>query len=255
MGLRAYVHGDDFVVVGMPIELARWRKSMEEKYELKVETLGPGKEDKKEVRVLNRILRWTKEGIEYEADPRHVEIMLKQLNIQDCKFVATPGTKEEGQIKEGDKNDNVVSDSLSSERTSAYRALVARANYLSPDRPDIAFSVKELARSMSSPCGSDWLKLKRLARYLKGKPRIVMKFRWQKPIDKLGIFTDADWAGDKQSRKSTTGGCIMAGKHLLKSWSKTQTLVALSSGKFELFATLKQHRKGWGSRPLPRMSE
>ena len=59
---------------------------------------------------------------------------------------------------------------------------------------------------MSAPTQGDWCRLKRLARYLKGKPRVVHKFKWQNSMDRLLIFSDADWAGDKVSRKSTTGG-------------------------------------------------
>ena len=57
------------------------------------------KSNVQEVRVLNRIFRWTSEGIEYEADPRHVEIIPKQLNIGECKAVITYGAKDEGQAK------------------------------------------------------------------------------------------------------------------------------------------------------------
>ena len=62
--MRAYVHGDDFVVVGMPENLRWMRESLEQKYELTVKTLGSDAGQNKEVRVLNRILRWTTEGIE-----------------------------------------------------------------------------------------------------------------------------------------------------------------------------------------------
>ena len=99
---------------------------------------------------------------------------------------------------------------------------------------------------MSSPTMGDCERLKRLARYLEGKPRMVKKFVWQKCIRGLSIFADADWAGDKVCRKSTSGGCIMAGKHLLKGRSKTQSLVALNSGESELYATLKAASEGLG---------
>ena len=64
-------------------------------------------------------------------------------------------------------------DDLSPEEKTLYRAGVARCNYLTSDRPDIAFSVKELCRSMSSPTAADMLALKRMCRYLKGKGRLV----------------------------------------------------------------------------------
>ena len=142
------------------------KAELERKYELtEAHRLGPAEEDDKEARVLNRIVRWTKDGLEYEADPRHVEILVKDLKLEDAKSVVTPGTKEEGHLKEG------CEVPLSSDWTSHYRASVARLNYLAADRPDVAFSVKELARTMSAPTSGCWEKLKRLARYLVGRPR------------------------------------------------------------------------------------
>merc|ERR1711884_1002026 len=123
--------------------------------------------------------------------------------MADSKPVATPGTKEEGRAKSGDQASAQYDLKLDEQRHAIYRAITARANYLSPDRPDIAFAVKELARAMSSPTAGDWCRLKRLARYLKGKPRTVKRFRWQTELSRLSIYTDADWAGDKATRKST----------------------------------------------------
>ena len=99
--------------------------------------------------------------------------------------------------------------------------------------------MKELARAMSNPSNGDWLKLKRLGRYIKGRPRLQQIFAWQLAQGMVTTYSDADWAGCKQSRKSTTGGCITVGKHTIKGWSKTQALVALSSGESELYASLK----------------
>ena len=52
-------------------------------------------------------------------------------------------------------------------------------------------------------------------------------------------FTDNDWPGVRSSRKSTTGGVVCLGHHMIKSWSSTQQLVALSSGEAELYAFIK----------------
>ncbi len=51
--------------------------------------------------------------------------------------------------------------------------------------------------------------------------------------------TDSDWAGDKRSRTSTSGGVIKLGCHVLKSWSSTLHCIALSSGEAELYALVK----------------
>ena len=101
-------------------------------------------------------------GIQYEADPRHVEIIIKQLQLDGAKLVTTPGTKDEGRVAE----DNEMP--LSEKDSTNYRALVARCNHLSPDRPDIAFAVKELARAMRKASRGDLQRLKRLARFSMG---------------------------------------------------------------------------------------
>ena len=71
------VHGDDFVGVGRPEQLVEIREALEKKYRLKVELLSGDKGDVQEVRILNKVVRWTDVGIELEADPRHVEIAVK----------------------------------------------------------------------------------------------------------------------------------------------------------------------------------
>ena len=83
-------------MIGIPEQLKWMQERLGEKYQLTVEALGPGKQHVKEVRMLNRIIRWTKEGLEYEADPRHVEIMIDQLDLKNAKPAVTPGSKEEG---------------------------------------------------------------------------------------------------------------------------------------------------------------
>ena len=65
---------------------------MSKQFELKLRgRLGVGCEG--ELRILNRIVRVTKEGLEYEADPRHVELIAESLEITDCKPVCSPGSR------------------------------------------------------------------------------------------------------------------------------------------------------------------
>ena len=56
---------------------------------------------------------------------------------------------------------------------------------------------------------------------------------------RLTVFTDSDWAGCRRTRRSTSGGALMNGTHLLRHWSRTQAGVALSSGEAELIAVVK----------------
>ena len=76
--LATSVHGDDFTTSGEKRHLDWFEDALETKYELKRGgRLGPGAKDKKEITVLNRVLRYTSLGLEYEADPRQCEKLLE----------------------------------------------------------------------------------------------------------------------------------------------------------------------------------
>ena len=148
--IRTMVHGDGQLSTGMAKELQWMRECLEKKYQVKTQILGPNKEHTQQVKILNRVVTWNNnQGLIYEADPRHVELIIIQMELDQAKAVTIPGTKEEGRTKP------VVEEQLSAEDASKYRALVARCNHLAPDRPDIAFSVKELASQISALTSGD----------------------------------------------------------------------------------------------------
>ena len=73
-------------------------------------------------------------------------------------------------------------------------------NYLGQDRTDIANTDKELSKDMSSPDTDSMAKLKRLGRYLKGRPRYVTTYPYQGPVDRITEWTDTGFAGCIKSR-------------------------------------------------------
>ena len=79
------------------------------------------------------------------------------------------------------------------------RALVARISYLSQDRPDLKFASMRVCCAMAKPSMRDMECVKRIGRYLVGKPRAKCWFRWQQSGD-LAAFSDADWGGDMRVR-------------------------------------------------------
>ena len=62
---------------------------------------------------------------------------------------------------------------------------------------------------------------------------------WQDRPESITVNIDSDWAGDRVTRKSTSGGTVRHGGHLLQHWSKLQSTIALSSGEAELNAAVK----------------
>ena len=187
---------------------------MQEAFELTLKgRLGYAKEDHHELCILNRVLRTCPRGVEYEADPRHVEELIRSMELEACNSVSTPGTKE---TVDSTAND----EPLVKEAETSFRAAAARSNYLSIDRPDCQFASKEICRLMTTPTRRGHASLKRLCRYLVGRPRLVHVFDFQE-ASCIHVYTDTDWAGCPRTRKSTSGGIITWGKHTIKTWSST----------------------------------
>ena len=126
-----------------------------------------------ECRLLNRVVRCTQDGWGIEPDQRHADLLVQALELKGANGVTTPGENEH----RGQEEDNEVE--LGPEEATIYRSIAARANYLSADRPNMMYAVKELCRGMAKPTKGHWLKLKRLGRYLIESGRTVMRYDWQ----------------------------------------------------------------------------
>lgn len=131
--------------------------------------------------------------------------------------------------------------------------MAARVNYLSLDRPDLQFAAKRVCQSMANPTTAGMAKLTRVARYLAGAPEGVLTFEADRgPCGLLRVYVDSDWAGCKMTRKSTSGGMAVWCGGLVKSWSRTQGSIALSSGEAEFYAAVKGMAEGLGIQSLMR---
>ena len=241
--VRMVVHGDDFVITGREEDLKWTEDVLRRKYPLKMRgLLGPEPTDMKEATILNRCIRWNNDGVTLEADPEHVKKMLEVTRMADCTSTTVPATKEEVTGEE------VL---LEGPQRKAYRSAVARANYLSQDRPDIRFATKELCRRMADPSLADWRRLKKLCRYLQGRPRLEQRGaeRGGAP-GVIDVYVDSDWAGCRETRRSTSGGAVLAYGMCLKVWSNTQNVVARSSGEAELYAAVRGASEGLGLRAM-----
>ena len=99
---------------------------------------------------------------------------------------------------------------------------------------------------MSNPTEGALKALKRLGRYLLSHPRMVFRYDWQGFESDLCVYSDRDWAGCKTIGKSTSGGCVILGAHTVKTWSSTQSSVALSSGEAEFNGVVRASGIGLG---------
>ncbi|GJS34070.1 putative ribonuclease H-like domain-containing protein [Tanacetum coccineum] len=166
-----------------------------------------------------------KNGIFISQD-KYVHEILKKFNYSDVKSASTPIDLEKPLVQDGDAAD--VDEHL-------YRSMIGSLMYLTASRPDIMFAVCACARFQVSPKSSHLLAVKRIFRYLKGKPSLGLWYSKDSPLE-LVAYTDSDYAGATQDRKSTTGGCQFLGNRLISWQCKKQTVVATSTTEAEYVA-------------------
>ncbi|MHC6131856.1 Ty1/Copia family ribonuclease HI, partial [Serratia marcescens] len=116
-----------------------------------------------------------------------------------------------------------------------YRSMIGSLLYLTATRPDILYSVCLVARYQSDPREIHMQAVKRILRYLQGTKSFGLFYsRDTSPL--LHAYSDADWAGDSEDRKSTSGGAFFLGNNLVSWHSKKQESVALSTAEAEYIA-------------------
>ena len=92
-----------------------------------------------------------------------------------------------------------------------------------------------------------------MGRYLAGAHRLVYKYDWLTDVPEfIDIHVDTDFAGCKDTRRSTSGGTMTMGSHCVKHWAKTQTTVSLSSGESELHGICAGVAQGIGMQSICR---
>ena len=163
------MHGDDFIITGDSMQLAWIESRLNEGLILQRRAIpGPDDGDDKTVTILNRLVTWvclsgSRSQIEIEADPRHRQILLAQINLDgaNVKSVTTPAVKIQKWTPQ-------MLTKIDRERKSTFRSATMRASYMSINRVDVQQAVKEVARFMAEPNEGTWIMLKRLVRYFVG---------------------------------------------------------------------------------------
>ncbi|GJZ09059.1 hypothetical protein Tco_0543342 [Tanacetum coccineum] len=177
------------------------------------------------------------DGIFISQD-KYVAEILKKFNYSDVKSALTPIDLEKPLVKDGYDDDVDVH---------LYRSMIGSLMYLTASRPDIMFVVCACARFQVTPKTSHLSAVKRIFRYLKGKPTLGLWYSRDSPFE-LVAYTDSDYARATQDRKSTTGGYQFLGNRLISWQSKKQTVVATSTTEAKYVAVASycvQSKHGW----------
>nr|GEW16474.1 uncharacterized mitochondrial protein AtMg00810-like [Tanacetum cinerariifolium] len=146
-----------------------------------------------------------------------------QMSSIDRKSASTPIDTEKPLLKDPDGEDVDVH---------TYRSIIGSLMHLTSSRPDIMFVVCACVRFQVTPKVSRLHAVKRIFRYLKGKPHLGLWYPKYSPFN-LVAYSDSDYASASLDRKSTTGGCQFLGCRLISWQCKKQTVVATSSTEAE----------------------
>ncbi|GKA91745.1 putative ribonuclease H-like domain-containing protein, partial [Tanacetum coccineum] len=165
------------------------------------------------------------DGIFISQD-KYVGEILKKFGFSSIRTASTPMETNKALTKDEDGEDVDIH---------LYRSMIGSLMYLTSSRPDIMFSVCACSRFQVQPKVSHLNAVKRIFRYLKGRPKLGLWYPKDSPFI-LEAFSDSDYAGASLDRKSTTGGCQFLGSRLISWQCKKQTVVANSTTEAEYIA-------------------
>eukprot|EP00253_Pinus_taeda_P028706 PITA_28706 len=166
------------------------------------------------------------ENCVFISQDKYVEAMLKRFNMQNSKAAVTPTVVGLKLTKEDNNKDF---------DPKLYKSIVGSLMYLTATRPDIMHAVSLTSRFMERPKETHWQAAKRILRYVNGTKRFGILYSSFKSFMLTG-YTNSDWAGSVDDRKSTSGYVFHMESGAISWASKKQPVVSLSIAKAEYVA-------------------
>nr|GEU63006.1 putative ribonuclease H-like domain-containing protein [Tanacetum cinerariifolium] len=166
-----------------------------------------------------------KDGIFLSQD-KYVGDILKKFGYSKVRSSNTPMDKENPWGKNGTGKDVDIH---------LYRSMIGSLMYLTKSIPDIMFAVCACARHQVTPKECHLHAVNRIFRYLKGHPKLGLWYPKESPFD-LIAYSDSDYGGATQDRKSTTRECPFLGRRLILWQCKKKTIIATSTTEAEYVA-------------------
>jgi hypothetical protein len=215
--------------------------SVDEKEWLVVKKLFVSKYKMKDLGDVNWILgmkltRDRTQGVLSLDQSLYLHKVLARFNMSDCKPVPTPETSLKLSMDQCPTCDEEKGDMGDVPYESAVGSLLYAAI---GTRPDIAHAVNVISKFMKNPGQAHWLAAKRILRYIKGTVNKPLVFTSKGIGDNqvlVSAYSDADWAGDIDDRRSTTGYVVRLGDSCVIWNTKKQKTISLSSAEAEYMA-------------------
>ena len=166
----------------------------------------------------------------------YIAQLLKEFQLFDCKPAPTPMNEYVLSIADCPTTD----EERSKTSKQLYQQMVGSLNYAAiSTRPDIQYAVSVLSRYLQNPGQAHMIACKRVFRYLKGTPNLGLVLGGTQSISpsiEVLAYSDSDWGGNHDDRRSTTGYIIKIAGSVISWSSKRQSAVALSSCEAEYYA-------------------
>ncbi|KAH9291933.1 hypothetical protein KI387_042879, partial [Taxus chinensis] len=171
---------------------------------------------------------WQQDHLIFISQVKYATNLLQKFKMYDCNSSSTP--MEVGLKLSAHDDSPPVDETL-------YRQLVGSLIYLTTTRPDLCFAVSYLSRFLSKPKLIHWGAAKRVLRYVKGTLDFGILYQRVADFTLIG-YTDSDWGGSVDTRRSTTGYIFSLGSGVISWQSKLQPTVAISSTEAEYKAVV-----------------
>jgi len=223
---------DDIIPIFGESDEQEWNESLQalkDKYD--IEDTGDA-----EVVLGMRVTRDYKQRTIKLDQASYIAKLLKEFQLSDCKVAPTPTNSyilSKADCPQTPEEENQID-------KQQYQQMVGALNYAAiSTRPDIQFAVGVLSRYLQNPGSAHVTACKRVFRYLKGTPELGIVLGGTEPIEPelhLTAYSDSDWAGNHDDRRSTTGFVIQLSGSVISWTSKRQSAVALSSCEAEYYA-------------------
>jgi hypothetical protein len=164
-----------------------------------------------------------RDGCLFLSQHQYMKEILDRAGMSDCKSCSTP-------VDTNPKLSQVIGDPIAD--PTDFRSLAGALQYLTFTRPDIAYAVQQVCLHMHDPREPHLAALKRILRYVHGILHLGLVLR-PTTQHELVVYSDADWAGCPDTRKSTSGYAVFLGDNLISWSSKRQNTVSRSSAEAE----------------------
>ncbi|GAA0139391.1 transmembrane signal receptor [Lithospermum erythrorhizon] len=159
---------------------------------------------------------------------QYAEVVLKRFGMEDCNLVHNP-------ISPGAKVDKDTQGKPADE--TFFKQMVGSLMYLTATRPDLMYVTCLMSKYTARPTEMHMQVAKRALRYLKGTTQLGIHYqRTNEMKGELAAYTDSDYAGDSDDRRSTSGYVFLIGSGSIAWSSKKQPIVTLSTTEAEYVA-------------------